>query len=81
MPSAFKSEWTFPWIFMLLVIIIVLGANVRTAAPISLIVTLMTGLLYTWQWIGQGHIPGVLPGVALGLSTLIALLFIYKRVS
>lgn len=77
-PGTFTDPWTFPWIVMLVLVIIALGLNARTVSMGSLVIMTLAGILYGWNWIQSGT-PGVTSSIVFGLALLIAIGLAFKR--
>lgn len=79
LPAKFDSEWTLPWIIIIVLTMFALGASARTAPVISLLISLFAFLLYGWEWYTGA--PGVLSHAALGLTIVLAFFYNFKRVA
>ena len=78
-PAQFKNPWTFPWIVMLLLTVIAMGANFRTAPMVSLLIAILASALYSWNWFATGNIPGITASISLAVAVLLAIIFNIKR--
>lgn len=78
-PGQFENKWTFPWIIMLLLVVIALGLNARTVNIGSLILVLLAGILEGWNWFVTGDVaPGVRAGIPMAIALLIAIFMVIK---
>lgn len=75
----FKSPWTLQWIIFLFLLVIALSLNARTVSFGSLFLVALAAILYSWNWISTGAVPGVRMVAVYGICILIAIILNIKR--